>query len=1024
MLKTLMVRTTLIAFAWSISVSAYAIADSPKQINVPAGDLVTALETLARQADISVVYQAQQLAGLRTGGVTGSLTPQEAVTKLLQGTKLHLRTDPITGAMLIEPPHTNALSTAGEGSTQSAGEAATDPKTASNDAGKGDAKRSFWDRFRLAQVDQGQTSGSSTVEKQDDQASKKKVVQLEEVIVTGSRIPTVAGQQVLPVRSYTREDIQKSGQTTIADFLNSLPDVSVNSNENALTNTLRGRTTVQLHGLPVGTTLTLLNGRRVETSYNGFFDLSSIPAAAVERVEVLPVGASAIYGADALGGAVNILMRKNFNGFEADGKLGHATGVNDTSADIGWGKSWEKGSISIIGTYQDQGELLSSQRELTATTHYPAGSLASLYDVIDYCSPGNIYSLNGQNLPGLSSPQAGIPAGLSGTPTIQQFTATAGKLNLCNTYAYGVIIPHSQHDGVLLSAHYQFSESMDFFTETTFSHEHVQASANEFSINGMDGQDGYTTLGANNPYNPFGEDVGLSFSGLPQSWDSSENLIRPLIGVRGTLFSDWHYEAAAYLSHDRFEDAEKGFYFNQDALQAVLHSSDPAIALNPFTSSLGTPQALQSLLAGVAPPHQYHLVNQIIDGQYSLRGPLFHLPAGPLQVVLGNEYSREKQDSVNNTLQGDLSLSRNAYAAFTEMRAPLLADHEHPQRSEQLALTLAGRYDHTNDFGGKATWQGGLLWQATETLSLRGSYGISYRAPALKEISGGIASSTGLFAGNDPFRGGAHIHALITVGANPNLKPETGASHTLGLAYSSQALHGLGASLTYFNINISNYIARPQAQIIVNNPDLYPGAVIRGPTTPQDPQGFLGPVTRIYDLYYNFGDLRVAGFDADVSYVMDTGPGRFSPSLAVANIYKWQSALVPGSPLISYVNQLSYNSVGFAPRWKGTAALDWKKGPFSTRLAGRYIGPYKDDQTFMPNSNVLGNFWVFDLNARVEAGQALVNRNQWLTGTYVAVGVVNLFNKEPQFSNGLTPFDTNEVDLRGRFVYAQAGIRW
>jgi iron complex outermembrane recepter protein len=110
MLKTIMIRSTLLAFACSISVAAHAIADSPKQINVPAGDLVTALESLARQADISVVYQAEQLAGLRTHGVQGNFTPQEAVIKLLKGTKLNLRTDATTGAMLIEPPHANGLS--------------------------------------------------------------------------------------------------------------------------------------------------------------------------------------------------------------------------------------------------------------------------------------------------------------------------------------------------------------------------------------------------------------------------------------------------------------------------------------------------------------------------------------------------------------------------------------------------------------------------------------------------------------------------------------------------------------------------------------------------------------------------------------------------------------------------------------------------------------------------------------------------------------------------------------------------
>jgi len=174
---------------------------------------------------------------------------------------------------------------------------------------------------------------------------------------------------------------------------------------------------------------------------------------------------------------------------------------------------------------------------------------------------------------------------------------------------------------------------------------------------------------------------------------------------------------------------------------------------------------------------------------------------------------------------------------------------------------------------------------------------------------------------------------------------------------------------------------------------------------------------------YNFGDLRVAGFDADVSYAIDTALGNFKSSMAIANVHTWDSALVPGAPLVSYVSQAN-NGLGFAPRWKGTAALGWNLGPLSASLSGRYIGRYRDHQEAVPNANVLGNTWIFDLNARFAVGQALARGSRWLAGAFVAVGAVNLFDKAPPFSYGFLPYDAAQADIRGRFLYAQLGVRW
>ncbi len=220
---------------------------------------------------------------------------------------------------------------------------------------------------------------------------------------------------------------------------------------------------------------------------------------------------------------------------------------------------------------------------------------------------------------------------------------------------------------------------------------------------------------------------------------------------------------------------------------------------------------------------------------------------------------------------------------------------------------------------------------------------------------------------------------------------------SLGIAYSSGALPGLHASLTYYTLDISNYINTPPLQTVLDNPDLFPGAVIRAPPTSggPEPRVYLGQITSINDLYFNFGDLHLAGVDADLAYEIDTGFGHFRPSVAVSNVFKWRSALTPDAPSINYVSQGNLVGPGWAPRWKGTVALAWTRGLLSANLSGRYIGRYTDYQLYFPNMNEHGNVWEFDGNLRYEIGKAFARSDRWMSGTYIAAGVINLSRSPP-----------------------------
>lgn len=985
-----------------------------KDTNIPAEGLGVALETLAKDYDFQVLYRTEIVKNRRTSGAVGSLTSDEALAKVLSGTGLSYKYLD-AGTVTIVPV---AMVTSGATADQ-AQPSSNNTQETPKEAGK----KSSQD-FRVAQASPEQTQGDASVAKANGKSSEKQKEQLQEVIVTGTRIPEQKDQQIQPVRSYTRDDILASGETTIANFLNTLPDVSTGSFENP-SSTYLAQTTVQLHGLPIGTTLVLLDGRRLETGYYGSFDLSNIPASAVERIDVLPVGASAVYGSDALGGAINIILRTNMTGLEVNTKIASAAGTTEKDVDVAFGKSWDRGGFSFLGSYQNQTELLGLGRAITSeTTGIPPSVAPNI--VTGDCFPGNIYSVNGQNLPGLSSPEAGIPMGLTGKPTIADFFGTAGNLNRCNDDRYFSLVPPATRVGAIISAHYRFSDSADLFAEVLGSHETLESRvgniiSTDFFFSG-------DTLGANNPYNPFGEPVGIGYSypGVPLEYQDTETFFRPLVGLRGLLFGGWKYEVTAYMSRDQTNASFPNESNLGNLIVGALNSSNPATALNPFSSGApGSAQLMQSLLP---PPDNFYFVNRATDAQAVLTGPLFRIPSGAVQAVFGGEYARETQlalpASAGLVAPPPISLDRNTYALFTETRIPLLGGNEHIENGDRLVATLAARYDHASDFGGKATWQGGLLWKPTATVSVRAGYSTSYVAPQLQQISGGIEGTFQSYGLVDPFRGGEEVTASEVLGANSNLKPETGESVAFGAVYTSRVLPGFEMSLSYFSVDISNYIGIPNAQAIIDYPTLFPGGVERGPATPQDVQnGFLGPITQVNDLYFNYGDLDIAGIDADVRYALQTRAGQFTPSLAVTDLVRWRSALSPGLPEVSYLSQATITGPGFAPRWKGTAALSWKLDSLSATVTGRYLGPYKDYQWYVPNTNELGNLWLVDLNARYDIGRELASAGSWAFGTYLAIGATNVFDKAPQFSYALG-FDPAEADLRGRIVYLNAGLKW
>ncbi len=321
-------RVALVSTAICLSLVGLSAADEARAsvrrlTSIPEQELESALQSLARTRDLQVVYRTEVIGAYRSRGAAGELTESEALAQILSGTGLTYRYLDDQTITIVQAPTPVA----------------------------------------------GPIAGSSSAAAESPQPAHAPV---DEVLVTGSRLLSSESDGAVPVRTVTSEQIARSGQSTVGSFLASLPEVSVAFTE-SINEGNSGSSTVQLHGLPAGTTLVLLNGKRLESggsSSGKFFDLNSIPASAIERIDIIPVGSSAIYGSDALAGVVNIILKTDFDGAEISARYGSARGTDEQAYSAAWGHKWSRATVSLLGSYMHRDALGLAERSISANSDF------------------------------------------------------------------------------------------------------------------------------------------------------------------------------------------------------------------------------------------------------------------------------------------------------------------------------------------------------------------------------------------------------------------------------------------------------------------------------------------------------------------------------------------------------------------------------------------------------------------------------------------------------------------------------
>jgi len=773
--------------------------------------------------------------------------------------------------------------------------------------------------------------------------------ELQRVTVTGSNIKRTDTETASPVQVLTREDIEKTGKQSIQEVLRSITADGQGSISTSFSNGFAsGSAAVSLRGLGVNSTLVLVNGRRMTTygladdGSRTFVDLNSIPLEAVDRVEVVKDGASAIYGADAVGGVVNVILRSNYTGASVGGSYGQAgKGDGQTTrafASLGFGNiDTDKYNIFFSLEASQQKNIWSTDRGFIGQS--------------DLTSLGYYDTTNGASRPYfLAGPTASSPYGIVRNPdpatnaartnvTPCPASAIVPSTGLCgfNPLTEQEVQPAIDRLNFFGRGTLQFSPSLTAYLEVglfnTKSKANGSLGANNDGGVYLPGDPfnplvthGLMTLPAGHPDNPFpGNDLAFGYrpmelGGRDQKTDNQ--VIRLVQGLQGTAWG-WDFDVGAAYIKSRLKNQNFGF-INYNVMQAALDNG---------TYRLNSPNTTSpSVLAAISPTLETIPTSSIKSIDFKVSRSLTDLPGGPLGLALGAEHRWETANnpavpgtetaSIVGLGYSAFNASRRVSALYGELSAPV---------TKWLELTGAARYDHYSDFGDATTPKVGFKIKPIDQLAIRGSYSEAFRAPGPAETGGSSFGFT--------------TYGILSQG-NPSIKPEKAKSYSLGLIAEPWA--GTSATIDYWKIDRKNEIVQADpASIIGNNP--VNGGVPFSQVAGAQPNSFIyydvdGNISTVTGFYRNAAQTKTDGVDIELRHKMNLGEiGKLTAQLNWTHTNKFNRTDADGNTL-EYAGThgpLSLSAGGGTPKDKATFSLSLDRGPWTVTGALNYVGPIK-----------------------------------------------------------------------------------
>lgn len=1022
---------SLLTNSWA----AYAVTDDSSifHFDIPPLEAGDALTAFGQQADITVLYKYNVVKEYRTNQLKGGYELSEALSLLLKNTDLEANFDPAGHLIITKTQRENIVN-----------------------------RQKFLAAAAAFLFSTSTIPGQVSAQTNDEPASTV----LEELVVTGSLIRKKTGYEgSSPLTIVNRDLFERQGVADLVDLAGTLT-VNAGSIVSQETGNLIGTSQFNIRNLGSGSTLTLINGRRGGISAvadpNGalFFDNKQLPLAMIERIDVQTDGASATYGSDAVGGVVNIITRKGFEGFEFSTRFQDS--ANDAySINMASGFKTDKGLFNLYATYYGQTRTHRTDFDWLVERIHGNGDLTQSRLISSTGSPGTYRPVDAPN------GTAGPINTLGGNQYIDADCEAAlgvirGGLCRYNFADQVAVLPEESRIQVFSEMEWDFSEKTKFIGEFSFSNNEITRSQgpNGFS-NGLV-SNGNTYIPADHPFNFWIEDAsdptGETLTYIdPSLWDNSihqavdlacrcrpqgaeangsgdsapfNKLInidyaRTMFGIEHELNNSWSL-SANYMYANATRTLEEENNWNSITLnQSVLDGT-----FNPFGTSRAFPDLVSpkdgTSLAGNSDDIILYIMNIEKSRQESTQqvfeilatGDLFEMGGQTVAAAFGAQYRKDERETNPDPLSSrglgnSSSLGANPSsdeqditAIFTEVFFPI---------SDNLELTAALRHeDYGSTVGTTTDPKLAMRWDVSDVIGLRASWGTAFQGPAIPQVGRSTASAfiddpaafnavTGktecLPAGQV---GGNNNVTVITQGSD-SLRPQSSENFNLGLIFN--LTDDLRVSLDYWDFDYTDLISQDEgAQAIVNN-DCADG-VINDSRIVRDGGGQLREIT---SEFINTGSVKTNGIDVALDYAY----GAFDAGMKLTYINEFEVNNDDGTSFDGVGSRNFTNQFGSLPQLRATANVGWSAENQSANLVLRYIDSYENDQN---NNLEIESYTSIDVNYSYDLH---LNFEDPLT---LKVGARNLFDQDPpSLGLGQRPaYDDRVHDVRGRAMYFEA----
>jgi iron complex outermembrane receptor protein len=825
------------------------------------------------------------------------------------------------------------------------------------------------------------TQFSSLAMAQEAATPPAEQVQLEEIIVTGTQLRGIApvGTNVVSV---SEQEIIATGAPSANDILTKIPQVSSAFLSTPTTALDAGLALIRpnirnLGASGTSTTLVIIDGHRVvgAGALQSTPDPDVIPPGVLERIDIVPDGGSSIYGSDAIGGVINYISKRRFDGLEVSGRTGFADDYQPSDVNVTAGKDWGSGSGYVSYAWAHNDSILGKDRDYLRQVTPNSG----------YCGAGTILA-------------NGTTYANTGTNT---GSLTPGTMTSCDTTDEVSLWPEQTRHNVFGSLNQEITDSVTLDVRGYYARRELTLSP------GLDARD--LAITAANPFfDPIAgetsQTVRTNFLGVI---DQHATNTLTSYGVTPTLTvalgENWQLRALANFG--RSETEVSSATVNVPVAQTTLNPYD----LRSNSAAALSAASLHNLVVGEQKLSNYRAI---------LDGSVIQLPGGDVRLAIGAEYMKENHDSHNGVTafgaEGTtptVRLDRDIESVFAEIAVPIVGTGNAISGVHSLTFSASGRYDDYSDVGGTFNPNLGVTYEPLDWIKVRGNWGKSFNAPSLVDKTGTEVAG-GIFSFALPYGQTAPWAIAIAGNSGTDMEPQTATTYSIGADFQPPMVPGLTLSATYYNIDLKKVIGLLAGQPY--SPELEPflrdnvpcaqaagelaGVSPFPPLVPVALTCLFSPTTAVFDWrVQNLGEIKTDGIDFNVSYDRSVGFGLIYAGLGGTYTLNRDRALVPGAPFVEYLDNPGTSRLSLiltagaqVGNFNASASLNHRGGyDIDPVVAANPSNPFPEEQ------NHVDSFTTVDLFFNYKLPEAWVHQDLNLS-----LNVTNLFNEDPPFYSG------------------------